>query len=83
MIALALLLLLSGPLQQDCRGPGSIGIALMSPDGTISLNIRQPQPGSPIAGVAAVRPGDPLYARILSHVGGLTPGQRKPVPPFC
>lgn len=70
-------------LQQDCRGSGSIGTALMSADGTITLNIRSPQPGSPIDGVLAVRKGDPNYARILSHVGGLQPGGKKPVPPWC
>jgi hypothetical protein len=27
--------------------------------------------------------GDPQYARILSHIGGLRPGEHKPVPSFC
>jgi hypothetical protein len=70
------------PPQQDCRGPGSIGTALMSPDGTITLNIRS-APGAPLDGVAAVKRGDPKYNRILSHLGGMNPGERKPVPPFC
>jgi hypothetical protein len=69
-------------LQQDCRGPGSIGTALMNPDGTITLNIRT-IPGGPLEGVVASRPGDPNYARILSHVGGMQPGEKKPVPPWC
>jgi hypothetical protein len=81
--ALVLLLLLTAApasaqvLQQDCRGPGSIGTALMSADGTMTLSA----PGR--QGVAAYRRGDPQYVRILSHVGGLQPGQKKPVPPFC
>jgi hypothetical protein len=89
MKRLAALLLLTAPafaapaLQQDCRGPGSIGTALMNRDGTITVNIREPQPGSPLDGVVAVRPGDPNYARIKSHLGGISPGERKPVPPFC
>lgn len=70
-------------LQSDCRGTGSIGTALMSGDGTITLNLRSAQPGSPLTGVTAVRPGDPNYARILSHLGGMTPGEKKPVAPFC
>ena len=84
-----ILLLLTAPvvaapaLQQDCRGPGSIGTALMSPDGTITVNIRAPQPGSPLDGVVAVRPGDANYARIKSHLGGMSPGEKKPVAPFC
>jgi hypothetical protein len=69
-------------LQQDCRRPGSIGTAMMNEDGTITLNIRS-APGAPLDGVVASKPGDPNYARILSHVGGMTPGEKKPVPPFC
>ncbi len=68
--------------QQDCRRPGSIGTALMGADGTITLNIRR-APGAPLDGVAAFKPGDPNYARILSHVGGMTPGEKKPLPPWC
>jgi hypothetical protein len=69
-------------LQQDCRRPGSIGTALMNEDGTITLNIRS-APGAPLDGVLASKPGDPNYARILSHVGGLMRGEKKPVPPWC
>ena len=84
MKILGFLLLLALPasaatLQQDCRGPGSIGTALMSADGTITLTISTPGQ----QGAAAYHPGDPQYTRILSHVGGLRPGQKKPVPPFC
>jgi hypothetical protein len=88
-IAIAVLagLLLAAPafavtLQQDCRGPGSIGTALMGADRTITLNIRT-IPGGPLDGVLASRPGDANYARILSHVGGMQPGEKKPVPPWC
>jgi hypothetical protein len=66
-------------MQSDCRGPGSIGTALMSADGTITLTLSTPGQ----QGAAAYHPGDPQYTRILSHVGGLRPGQKKPVPPFC
>jgi hypothetical protein len=67
-------------LQQDCRGPGSIGTALMSADGTITMTLSAPGGQQ---GVAAYHRGDPQYVRILSHVGGLQPGQKKPMPPFC
>jgi hypothetical protein len=82
--ALAALALLALPasaevMQSDCRGPGSIGTALMSADGTITLTISTPSQ----QGALAYHRGDPQYARILSHVGGLHPGQKKPVPPFC
>ena len=81
---LVLLLLLALPgsvvaLEQDCRGPGSIGTALMAADGTITLNFTGPI----MRGVVAYHRGDPQYTRMLSHVGGLQPGQKKPIPPFC
>jgi hypothetical protein len=82
VIALILLLSVSASaetLQQDCRGPGSIGTAVMSADGTITLNFTGPI----MHGVLAYHRGNPQYARILSHIGGIQPGQKKPVPPFC
>jgi len=84
MKSLCLLVLLSVPasalpLQQDCRGPGSIGIALMSADGTITLNFNGPA----AQGVLAYKRSDPQYARIFSHIGGIQPGERKPIPPWC
>jgi hypothetical protein len=84
MKALCFLLMMAVPasavtLQSDCRGLGSIGTALMSADGTITLTISTPSQ----QGAMAYHRGDPQYARILSHVGGLHPGQKKPVPPFC
>ena len=51
----------------------------MAPDGTITLTLQQGQ----AAAALAYKPGDPNYARILSHLGGLKPGQHKPVPPWC
>jgi hypothetical protein len=79
---LLVLLGLAGPasaLQSDCRGPGSIGTALMSQDGTITLTLST----AAAQGVVAYHRGDPQYARIFSHIGGIQPGQKKPVPPFC
>jgi hypothetical protein len=84
--AIAVLLLGATPalaLQNDCRGPGSIGTALMSADGTITLNIRASGPDAPLDGVVALKKGDPQYQRVLSHVGGMAPGEKKPVPPWC
>jgi len=84
LIALLVLFLLPLPafaqIQSDCRGTGSIGIAVMGQDGTITLNLRAPD-GT--AGVVAYHRGDPNYARILSHLGGMRPGEHKSMPPFC
>jgi hypothetical protein len=70
----------AAPLQQDCRGSGpAIGTALMAADGTITLNFTGPI----MRGALAYHRGDPQYERIVSHIGGIQPGQKKPVPPFC
>lgn len=74
---------LAAPMQSDCRGSGSIGTAVMGPDGTITLNIHSLPPGPIADGVLAYKKGDPNYARIYSHLGGIRPGEHKPVPPFC
>ncbi len=68
------------PLQQDCRGQGIIGTAVMSPDGTITLNLHSPDGAE---GLLVYKKGDPQYARIYSHLGGIRPGEHKPVPAFC
>ena len=79
------MLLLAGPavaasLQSDCRAPGSIGTATLSPDGTITLNVHQ---AGAFDGALAYKKNDPNYARMLSHIGGLSPGEKKPLPAFC
>jgi hypothetical protein len=61
----------------------SIGSATMKPDGTIELMLRAQGPGG-MLGDALVRypPTHPQYQTILTHLGGLKPGESKPVPPF-
>ena len=68
------------PLQQDCRGQGIIGTAVMGLDGTITLNLRSPDGAE---GLLVYKKNDPQYARIYSHLGGIKPGEHKPVPAFC
>jgi hypothetical protein len=87
MKGLILALLLFAPvaaaaasLQSDCRGLGEIGMAVMSADGTITLTLHSPNGAQ---GVTAYKRTDPQYARILSHIGGIRPGEHKPVPAFC
>jgi hypothetical protein len=67
-------------IQSDCRAPGTIGNAFMASDGTITLTLTAPD-GSQAA--LAYHKNDPQYDRILSHIGGMHPGEHKPVPPFC
>lgn len=60
-----------------------IGTAFMYDDGTILLDIRAELPGG---GEGLSRLEYPKYHRyyeeVLRHVGGLEPGQSKPVPPW-
>ena len=55
----------------------------MDADGTIKLQLRATGPG-PAVGDALLtyKKGDARYQEILDHLGGLEPGQTKPVPPF-
>ena len=64
--------------------PESIGIATMEADGTIVLRLRAELPEGGGAGEGYFRypPSDPQYREILDHLGGLEPGQSKPVPPW-
>jgi hypothetical protein len=66
-----------------CEDIDSVGLAKMSADGTIALRIRSLW-YQPIAEHRfAYAPGDPQYDAIKRHLGGITPGQSKPVPPLC
>jgi hypothetical protein len=67
-------------IQSDCRAPGNVGTAVMSADGTITLTLLSPDGAQR---VLAYHKGDPQYARILSHIGGIQLGEHKPVPAFC
>jgi hypothetical protein len=66
-----------------CEDIDSVGIAKMSADGAIALRIRSLW-YQPIAEHRFVyAPDDPQYDAIKRHLGGITPGQSKPVPPLC
>ena len=58
-------------------------MATMQADGAIVLYLRATGPGG-IAGDGQVTylPFDPRYQEVLAHLGGLKPGQSKPVPPW-
>lgn len=81
MKALLLAMLVAGsaqaiPMQSDCRGEGTIGYARMSPDGRVlSVTLA--------TGAHAWKKGDPAFTRMVSHLGGILPGERKAVPAFC
>ena len=66
-----------------CEAIDSVGSARMSEDGTITLRLHTlwPQPFSESRHIYA--PGDADYGFIKRHLGGIAPGQIKPVPPLC
>jgi len=60
----------------------SIGSATMQADGTIVLQLRA-QTGPTVGDAQFLYPpSHPQYQQILDHVGGLKPGESKPVPPW-
>lgn len=66
-----------------CEAIDSVGSAKMSEDGTITLRLYTlwPQPFAETQHVYA--PDDTQYGLIKRHLGGISPGQTKPVPPLC
>lgn len=59
--------------------PSSIGVALMKDDGTLVLDLRGPGGAEARMTYATT---DERYASILEHLGGIAPGETKPVPPW-
>jgi len=66
-----------------CESVESIGVAEMSADGVISLRLRSLSPNPIAEGVLTYAPDDPQYEEIKRHLGGIAPGEFKPVRPWC
>lgn len=66
-----------------CEKVESIGVATMTEDGTITLRLRSLPPGPIAEGTMSYRPGDPQYEEVKRHLGGIKPGETKPVRPWC
>jgi hypothetical protein len=61
--------------------PQIVGSATMEPDGTLKLMLRAEGPGGMVGDALRVYPPDhQRYHAVLEHLGGLEPGQSKPVP---
>ena len=69
--------------QVTCEQAASIGVATMAADGIITMRVRSLPPGPIAEGTFVYAPGDPRYEETLKHLGGLAPGESKPVPPWC
>ena len=81
---LAVTLVLPGAaVGQQAAPPGPpIGTARMLADGTILLDLVARGNGASGDARLTYPPGDPQYQAILRHLGGLQPGEIKPVRPF-
>jgi hypothetical protein len=66
-----------------CEDIDSVGRAKMSADGTITLQRRSLWPDPVAESELVFAPDDPQYEEIKHHLGGIKPGESKPVPPFC
>ena len=79
---LAALPALSDAASAQTTAPESIGTARMEPDGTVILDLVARTGGVVGQGRLTYPPGHPDRGAILRHLGGLRPGEMKPVPPF-
>ncbi|MBI4532465.1 MAG: hypothetical protein HY711_00850 [Candidatus Melainabacteria bacterium] len=60
----------------------SIGVATMDSDGTITLQLRAEKHDAVGDALLVYHKSHKDYAKILSHIGNLKPGQSLPVPPW-
>ena len=76
------ILLLAVAVAEPATKTGDIiGVATMLPDRSIQMQLRSVQCDGMIAeSVMTVRPEEPSYADIVTHVGGLNPSEKKPIP---
>ena len=66
-----------------CATIDSIGTAEMAADGTVTLHLKSLWPDPAGDSDLTYAPDDPQYDEIKKHLGGIAPGQSKPIPPFC
>ncbi len=65
------------------KNNASIGMATMKPDGTIVLQLRAEGPSGTVGDAQfEYKPGSKDYAMVMSHIGGITAGESKSVPPW-
>lgn len=63
--------------------PASIGAARMLDDGTLVLDLRAEDATGRRGDARRVYTKDhPRYRAVLDHLGGMKPGETKPVPPW-
>jgi hypothetical protein len=71
------------PRPEDADMPESVGVASMRADGTLEMQLRTVAADGTIGeSMLLVGPKDPRHAQMVKHLGGIKPGQGKPIPPF-
>lgn len=61
----------------------SIGTASLEDDGTLKLVLhRNIETRFNFAIVLAIKPDNPRYRKYMDHIGHITPGERKSIPPW-
>jgi len=61
----------------------SVGVATMSADGAITLRLRSVESGGSIMeAVKTYKVDDPMYDEVRKHIGPISPGESKPIPPW-
>ncbi len=72
-----------GAAAPEAAEPDYIGVASMTDDGTIVLDLRAEAPDGTIGDARLYYPkSHQQYSYILEHLGGLEPGEEKSVLPF-
>lgn len=71
------------PLDDLPPADDSVGSAEMDKDGTLRLMLRTETADGMIGEMTMTVPrGDPRHAGFVAHLGGMKPGDAKPIPPF-
>lgn len=70
------------PSEKPSEKQDSVGVATMDQTGVIRLQLRSIDHGMIAEALKIVRPDDADYESLVKHLGGLKPGESKPIPPF-
>ena len=82
---------MSDPLTSDDAGDGvpqrpappDVGSAYMTEQGVLELSLRtEAADGTVGEALLIVPPDDARYADMVRHLGGIGPGEGRPIPPF-
>ena len=71
------------PPASDPEAPASVGSAEMGKDRVLRLMLRTETADGMVGEMTlVVPPDDPRYAGFVAHLGGIEPGEARPIPPF-